>query len=718
MRWCCSTSALGRWFFLTVIMLTITMPYNLEASSLPAGLKGRLFVGYQGWFGCPGDFEGNTEWYHWFTSNTPDAAHLRVDLLPSVGRFESADLCSTDLRGSDGSTVSLFSSQNTRVVAAHFEWMSQNGIDGAAVQRFVGVLSDTKQMRRSDNVMLNVKAGAEGAGRIFYITYDVSGASSQSVISDIRKDWKHLVNDLKLTSSSSYLKANGKPVLQLWGFGFTDRPGSPAEVLSLIDDLKAGNDGLEAVTLIGGVPTHWRTLTEDSKTDVGWAWVYRSYDVISPWSVGRFGDEDGADSFIRSNVVPDLEETGRLQIGYMPVIFPGFSWYNLMTGMGLPQKAILNQIPRQCGDFLWRQVYNLLGTGIETMYAAMFDEADEGTALFPIAARSEGLSQGGKIVYPDQDGCSLPADWYLQVTGQAAKFLRGGQLPPKILKSAMGATSLAADFGSKGLWVLQDMVWKTVAESPPEKLTSYSRKLVADFPGYGIYEYDGATLTAISSHGSFRETPGSDSVYIDASGLWRWNGEWTQLSANAPGNMVSSGSYVYADFPSWGLYEWNGSSWSRINANAPVSMVAWGNNLYANYGEWGLWSWNGSAWTQISATYAKSMCIAGSILYVDFSPYGLWQWDGSSWTQIDANSPEGMVPSGANLYANYGAWGLWQWNGSGWSQLTPNAPGDMAVGGASLFASFGSWGVWQWDGSSWTMLSPMEARQIVVVGNN
>ncbi|HEV2099596.1 MAG TPA: hypothetical protein VGR45_11810, partial [Stellaceae bacterium] len=30
-----------------------------------SGLDGKIIVGYQGWFGCPGDFPGNTSWLHW-----------------------------------------------------------------------------------------------------------------------------------------------------------------------------------------------------------------------------------------------------------------------------------------------------------------------------------------------------------------------------------------------------------------------------------------------------------------------------------------------------------------------------------------------------------------------------------------------------------------------------------------------------------------------------
>ncbi len=390
----------------------------------PNGLSGKLIVGYQGWFGCPGDYGGNTQWVHWFFNNEPTAENLAVDILPAVGVFKQEDLCATGLYRKDGSPIYLFSSQNPRIVAAHFRWMSRNGIDGAAMQRFVGPLAYPAQKERSDNVIKNAMAAAEAAGRVFYLTYDVSGANPDTVISDIRKDWEYLVNELNITSSPSYLHDNGKPVLEIWGFGFTDRPGTPSEVADLIFDLKNGNEGLQAVELIGGVPTCWRVLDGDSKTDPAWAAVYRSYDVISPWSVGRFLDKAGSDAFLRVRVIPDLKETKSLGIGYMPVVFPGFSWYNLQKGRGNADMAILDQIPRRGGDFLTHQMNNLISVGVTTVYAAMFDEADEGTALFRAVTTKAGLPQGGRMVNLNRGGYSLPENYYMRIAGQATPSFR------------------------------------------------------------------------------------------------------------------------------------------------------------------------------------------------------------------------------------------------------------------------------------------------------
>jgi hypothetical protein len=425
----------------------ITVPPETPASSLPlaqaatstsaatptaTSLSGKLVVGYQGWFGCPGDDGDNSDWQHWFV-NAVSATTLTFDALPSVRGLDPADLCETGIARSSGGTVQLFSAQRQGVVSTHFQWMKEHGIDGAAVQRFVVELSDAARQRRTEKVLANARVAAEANDRVFYLTYDVSGADAARVVAAIRQDWQRVTATLKITDSPAYLHDGGKPVLQLWGFGFIDHPGEPAEVAALIADLKSGSGGLAAATVVGGVPSQWRTLTGDSKTAAAWAAVYRSFEVISPWSVGRFGDEASADAFIKNVVEPDLVETRRLGLRYLPVIFPGFSWRNLMINRGQAEQGALNVIPRRCGNFMWRQVWNLLNTRTDMMYAAMFDEVDEATALFRVEPEPANLPLGATMLSLNQDGCSLPDDWYLRVTGQAASFLHSARLPPESL---------------------------------------------------------------------------------------------------------------------------------------------------------------------------------------------------------------------------------------------------------------------------------------------
>jgi hypothetical protein len=248
--------------------------------------------------------------------------------------------------------------------------------------------------------------------------YDISGQPTNTLVSTLTNDWNYLVNTMQITSSSRYLHQNGKPVVAVWGFGFSGRPDSPQQAQSVIDFFK--NAG---VTIMGGLPTYWRTLNNDAQSDPAWAPVFRSFDVISPWAVGRYGDNPGADSFRQNLIEPDLAEATANGRDYLPVIFPGFSWYNLNSGP-------LNQIPRNGGDFYWHQAYNAKLAGCNMIYGAMFDEVDEGTAIYKIAPTANELPAQGSFVPLNIDGYNLPSDWYLRLADQAAQMLRG-DIPPQ-----------------------------------------------------------------------------------------------------------------------------------------------------------------------------------------------------------------------------------------------------------------------------------------------
>src|SRR3712207_5081277 len=55
---------------------------SIAKGEVDAMLTGRHIVGYQGWFGCPGDGRDDADWVHWFHRG-PDGRLLpTVDLLP------------------------------------------------------------------------------------------------------------------------------------------------------------------------------------------------------------------------------------------------------------------------------------------------------------------------------------------------------------------------------------------------------------------------------------------------------------------------------------------------------------------------------------------------------------------------------------------------------------------------------------------------------------
>jgi hypothetical protein len=107
----------------------------------------------------------------------------------------------------------------------------------------------------------------------------------------------------------------------------------------------------------------------------------------------------------------------------MPVIFPGFSWHNLR------RTAKENQIPRLRGEFLWRQAYNAKTAGAKVLKIAMFDEVNEGTAIFKAASHRIDAPDQGYWLTLDADGAELPGDWYLKLAGEITRMFHG-EIPP------------------------------------------------------------------------------------------------------------------------------------------------------------------------------------------------------------------------------------------------------------------------------------------------
>jgi hypothetical protein len=312
-----------------------------------------------------------------------------------------------------GAPAKLYSAFNQKTVLLHFKWMQDNQLDGVFLQRFTSELSDPAFFALRNQVTANVRAGAETYGRVFAIMYDISGQPTNNLVSTLTNDWNYLVHTMRIADSPRYLRHKGRPVVAVWGFGFAGRKDTPDQARQVINYFKSAS-----CTVVGGVPACWRTLNHDAQTNSAWADVFRSFDIISPWSVGRYGDDAGADAFRQNVIAPDLAEATKAGREYMPVVFPGFSWHNLNGGP-------LNQIPRRGGDFFWHQVYNAVAAGCPMLYGAMFDEVDEGTAMFKLALTAAQLPAQGAFVPLDVDGVNLPSDWYLRLANEAGKMLRG-----------------------------------------------------------------------------------------------------------------------------------------------------------------------------------------------------------------------------------------------------------------------------------------------------
>jgi hypothetical protein len=278
--------------------------------------------------------------------------------------------------------------------------MEQYGIDGVFLQRFLVELPDQSM----NQVLVHVQRAARSTGRVFAICYDLTGAPKDKIFDLLTTDWKRLVDERKLTQDGRYVHHNQKPVVFVWGF-YSDAFG-PDVANRLIDFFK--NDPKYGATLIGGCQWWWRR-----EQNPEWAKVFRSFDIISPWNTGNWAQVGKQKHAATDSWKDDLAEAKKTRIEFLPVIYPGFAWANLKG-----PKAAKDNLPRLGGEFFWRQFSTAAELGVDMAYVAMFDEVDEGTAIFKVSNTPP--KQGHFVTY---DG--LPPDWYLRLTGEGTKLIRG-----------------------------------------------------------------------------------------------------------------------------------------------------------------------------------------------------------------------------------------------------------------------------------------------------
>lgn len=383
----------------------------------PSTLLGKVMCGYQGWFSTPGDGQLN-RWFHWGPADF-GPGRVTVDMWPDMSEATPGEKMKTSFVHADGSPAYVFSSANPLTVDRHFKWMQDYGFDGVFLQRFGSDLRGQEGIARSNKVLSNVENGAKNHGRVWAMMYDLSGLKKGEIGSVIKEDWKALVNN-GLLKNRGYLHQNKKPLVAVWGIGFNDnRAYTLEECKSLIDFLKQDSQyGGNAVLV--GVPTGWRDQVADSVKDPLLTQICEEADVVSPWTVGRYANleqvQNHADKFWK----PDFEWCQAHHNLYLPVVFPGFSWHNLMKVRGRESK--FDQIPRLQGRFLWAQYAALKKIGVPSVYQAMFDEVDEGTAIFKT---TNDPPVGASPFLADK---SLPSDHYLWLVGQARRMITG-QLP-------------------------------------------------------------------------------------------------------------------------------------------------------------------------------------------------------------------------------------------------------------------------------------------------
>lgn len=397
---------------LAVFFTAANAQESVKTPKLYNSYKGLVMAGYQGWFTAPWD-GANRGWYHLNQGGKFQPESTKVDFWPDVSEYNI--VYRTPFKLPDGSPAYFPSSYDEETVRTHFRWMQEYGIDGVFMQRFVNEAANprnTSGKNHFNKVLTSAMKAAQEYDRTLAIMYDLSGMGpegAQYVLDDIA-DLEKTYQMKTRTKYPTYLYHNGKPVVTVWGVGFNDnRRYSIADCAKIVDGLKE-----MGYSVMLGVPTYWREFGNDTQKDPALHELMKRCDIVMPWFVGRY-DQDQYPSF-KKLVAEDIKWAKKNNVDYAPLCFPGFTWRN-MKGQDT------RQIQRNGGDFLWMQIAGAINSGAEMIYFAMFDEIDEGTALYKCLRNSEVPLNGKNKFYGIDD--HLESDHYLWLVGEAGKWIRG-----------------------------------------------------------------------------------------------------------------------------------------------------------------------------------------------------------------------------------------------------------------------------------------------------
>jgi hypothetical protein len=381
--------------------------------------KGLVMAGYQGWFRADGD-EANRGWQHFGRGNKFDLENNTIDIWPDVSEYEKT--YKTPFKHADGSTAMVFSSLDESTTDLHFKWMKEYGLDGVFMQRFYGVTRGGDRRKEMDQILNNAFKASQKYDRAIAVMYDLSGLQpGKDDCSRVIEDWKHLVDEMKVLNygeKQTYLHHRGKPLVTIWGVGFPDRSYNIRDIglNRLIDFLK--NDPVYGgCSVMLGVPTYFRELNKDCLPDPYLHELIESADIVLPWMVQRFTPlVHFPMAHLRDHIMEDIKWTRERGVDYAPIACPGFSWKNMRKN---DPSIVFDAIPRMGGNFLWDQLVTMINAGAEMIYVGMYDEVDEGTAIFKV---SNDPPNANGAFFIGEDG--PPSDQYLWVTGMGARMLR------------------------------------------------------------------------------------------------------------------------------------------------------------------------------------------------------------------------------------------------------------------------------------------------------
>jgi hypothetical protein len=258
-----------------------------------------------------------------------------------------------------------------------------------------------------------------------------------------------------------------------------------------------------------------------------------------------------------------------------------------------------------------------------------------------------------------------------------------------------------------------------------------------------------------------RDVPSYLAAEFPGQGVWLYNGNWQQITANNASQVVVDGrGEVVAEFPGQGVWLYSGTGWQQLTANNAASLDMASSFAYDRFHNYytvtrvvaefpgqGLWEYASSAgyyaspgtWTQLTANNASTEAInGGGGVVAEFPGWGVWLYGvGGGWQQLTAAEASSVAISGdmgtaSYVVAEFPGYGVWSWNsipGYGWDQLTPSDASSVAVaGGGVVVASFPGYGVWRYadpgtiyppnHAANWSQLTASEAGMVGLDAND
>ncbi len=442
--------------------------------------QGLVMCGYQGWHGTPGDgcaHNPEEPWPHYCDVNMkengqfifePGVLRNSIDFWPDITEYEKT-YAADGFTYPDGSQAMVYSSYDESTVNLHFKWMKDYNIDGAFMQRFVSQITNSDALAHSDKVLASAMAASNEHARAIAIMYDMVGMDANSSADIILNDAAALKAKYNLDNRGNgqryYLYHNGKPLIGLISVGQASASYSIAQAQQIVDGLQA-----MGFSIMLGVPAYWRNPgSGDCVSDSKITTLIKDVDIIMPWLVGVYDYNGTASNAVSSfseyftdrmddkktiwgsTTKGDYSQAAYHNVEYCPLVYPGFSDRNM--------KPDHDAYDRHSGDFFWQQIYKNVNKGATMLYVAMFDEIDEGTAIYKCLRKNEVPSNVSAkdyyVVYENEgyrrsdtqvsvsgtgNWCkkaselgikfngiedNLDSDYYLWLTGQAAKVLKG-----------------------------------------------------------------------------------------------------------------------------------------------------------------------------------------------------------------------------------------------------------------------------------------------------